>query len=211
MMKYSLPGTSRGLYAITPDSVAEESLASMVTAALEAGASVVQFREKKSPLVQGVARVRRLAELCRAYGVPLIVNDNLALALASGAAGVHLGKDELDLMAEARSVKPRLIVGISCYDSLERARMAVRDGADYVAFGSFYPSGTKPGAVRCPIETLRAAREELSVPIVAIGGITPENGGALVDAGADYVAAISGVFDQHEIPVAVAAYRQLFT
>lgn len=210
-MNAVLPGTCRGLYAITPDSVPDDILIEKVADALKAGASMVQFREKKTPLKQTIGLASRLATLCRNHGIPLIVNDDLELALTCGAAGVHLGKDELGLMGKARSSAPRLIIGVSCYDSLERARTAVSDGADYVAFGSFFPSGTKPGAVRCPIEVLRSARRELAVPIVAIGGITPENGGALVDAGADYLAAISGVFDQPAIPAAVAAYRQLFT
>jgi thiamine-phosphate pyrophosphorylase len=210
-MKSSLPGTLRGLYAITPDSVPEDLLYERVAEAVQAGASIVQFREKKIPLEQTIGIVTRLATLCRNRGVPLIVNDNLELALISGAAGVHLGKDELGLMEIARAINPRLILGVSCYDSLERARTAVSGGADYVAFGSFFPSGTKPAAVRCSLEILRSARRTLEVPLVAIGGITPENGGALVEAGADYLAAISGVFDQREIPAAVAAYRQLFT
>lgn len=210
-MNAVLPGTGRGLYAITPDSVPEDRLYEMVEEAVLAGASVVQFREKKIRRAQTIAIVSRLATFCRNRGVPLVVNDDLELALASGAAGVHLGKDELGSMEKARASRPRLILGVSCYDSLERARTAVSGGADYVAFGSFFPSGTKPGAVRCPLDILRSARQELEVPIVAIGGITPENGGALVDAGADYLAAISGVFDQLEIRAAVAAYRRLFT
>lgn len=210
-MSSILAENQRGLYAITPDSIPDERLFKMVGDALLAGASIVQFRAKNVPFTQTVGLVSQLAILCRTRDVPLIVNDDLDLALATGASGVHLGRDELGLLPKARASHPRLIIGVSCYASIERARAAVSEGADYVAFGSFFPSATKPSAVRCPIEVLRLAREELSVPIVAIGGITPENGGALVDAGADYLAAISGVFDQHAIPAAVAAYRRLFT
>jgi thiamine-phosphate pyrophosphorylase len=200
----------RGLYAITPDGLSLKQLLANTAQAAASGMAVLQYRDKAASRAEALLTARELAALCHRSGVPLIVNDDLDLALASGAAGVHLGRDELDQLERARAVRPRLVVGVSCYNSLERAEAAVAAGADYVAFGSFFPSSTKPGAIRCELETLRLARRRLDVPIVAIGGISPENGAALVAAGAHYLAAITGVFAQHDVGAATAAYVKIF-
>lgn len=200
----------RGLYAITPDGLNLRHLLASAAQAAGSGMAVLQYRDKAANRAEALSTARELAALCHRSGIPLIVNDDLDLALASGAAGVHLGRDELDQLGRARAMRPRIIVGVSCYNSLERAEAAVAAGADYVAFGSFFLSSTKPGAIRCEIETLRLARQRLDVPIVAIGGISPENGAALVAAGADYIAAITGVFAQHDVGAAAAAYAKIF-
>ena len=188
-----LPFPARGLYAITregyPDAAA---LAEAVAAAVRGGAAVVQYRAKSA--ADAEAEARRLLEICRAGGVPLIVNDGVDLAARIGADGVHLGKDDAGL-AEARAMLgAHAIIGVSCYDSVERAVEAEAADADYVAFGRFFPSRTKPGAPCAHLETLAAAKARLRVPVVAIGGITAENGGTLVSAGADLLAVIEGVF-----------------
>jgi thiamine-phosphate pyrophosphorylase len=134
------------------------------------------------------------------------VNDDLDIALAVAANGVHLGSADGDLAA-ARTQVPGRILGASCYDSLDKAKAAVRAGADYVAFGSVYPSPTKPGAVRAPLSLFG---HDLGVPRCAIGGVTLENAPALIAAGASLLAVISDVFDAPDISARAAAYRKLF-
>jgi len=199
-----------GLYAITPDGATEAACFEKVSIALDAGLGALQYRDKSGIWADRLRLARKLGELCRAARVPLIINDDLALAIESGADGVHLGRDEMHLLETAASTSPRLLVGVSCYNDLARAREAITRGADYIAFGSLYPSRTKPAAIRCEPAVLRAARAELAVPIVAIGGITPENGHAVIEAGADYLAAISSVFDAGDIARAVHRYAELF-
>jgi thiamine-phosphate pyrophosphorylase len=207
-MNSSLPFPRRGLYAITregyPDAAA---LAEAVAASLRGGAAVVQYRAK-SAAAETEARV--LLDVCRAAGVPFIVNDDVALALRVGADGVHLGRDDAGL-AEARDLLGGgAIIGVSCYDSVERALHAEAAGADYVAFGRFFPSRTKPGASCARLDTLAAARQRLRVPIVAIGGITAENGGSLLKAGASVLAVIDGVFGAADPERAAERFRALW-
>ena len=194
MQKPTLP--SDGLYAITPDQVLPlETLLKEVEEALVGGAVMLQYRRKGQTQGTMLSEARALASLCERYGTRLIVNDDVDLALASGAHGVHLGKDDGDYRALASDRHRSLLLGVSCYDSLQSAREATEAGVDYVAFGSMFPSTTKPGAVHCPLATLREARVALPLPIVAIGGITPDNAPAVIAAGAHFVAAISGVFE----------------
>jgi len=191
----------RGLYAITPPDL------SAVEAALASGAlCALQYRAKESD-----ARARRrdaeaLLARCRAYGVPLIVNDDLELALAIGAEGVHLGRDDGDLAA-ARARLPGRLLGASCYDRAELAERAVAAGADYVAFGSMFPSPTKPGAVRAPLALFG---RPLGVPKVAIGGITLENAPQVIAAGADCVAVITDLFGAPDVGARARQYGRLF-
>ncbi len=201
---------ARGLYAITPEGVTESVCLEKVSQALAAGISTLQYRDKSSVWSTRLRMARRLGELCRQACIPLIINDDLALAIESGADGVHLGRDEMHLLETAVASSPRLLVGVSCYSDLDRARNAIARGADHVAFGSLFPSPTKPAAPHCELSVLRAARQEFTVPIVAIGGITPENGRAVIEAGADYLAAISSVFEAEDIAEAVSRYTDLF-
>lgn len=205
----------RGLYAITPQQPAPGlGLARQVELAIAGGARVVQYRAK--PRDRAGDRERRLAEarsllaVCRAAGVPLIVNDDAALAAAIAADGVHLGRADGPPGEARRLLGPAAIVGVSCYDRLDLAEAAEAAGADYVAFGSFFPSSTKPLAVRTDPDLLRRARRRLRLPLVAIGGITPENGAALIEAGADLLAVVSGVFGGPDPGGAARAYARLF-
>ena len=198
----------RGLYAITdgprPD------LMAVVAQALAGGARVVQYRDKTDDSTRRHAEAAALKQLCDAHAVPLIVNDDVALALAVGAAGVHLGRDD-DAVAAARAVLGAgAIVGVSCYGSLERARAAAADGADYVAFGAFHASPTKPHAVRASIDVLRHSAT-LGVPRVAIGGITADNAPGLVEAGADVLAVISAVFGAADARAAAQRFARLYS
>ena len=194
----------RGLYAITP-ALSGSALLDKVALALAGGIAMLQYRGKDA---QEPAEARALAALCRARGVPFIVNDDLELALAAGADGVHLGRDDGDL-ASARARLAGKWLGASCYDSLDAARAAVAAGADYVAFGSVFLSSTKPAAVRAPY-ALFAQAKPLGVPLVAIGGITLENAPQLLQAGADCVAVLSDLFDAPDIAARARAYGKLF-
>lgn len=200
-----------GLYAIADTHYLDGArLAPAVAQAIAGGARAIQYRDKRHTAEERYRHVVDLVAVCRQAGIPLIVNDDVELAHAAGADGVHLGREDMPLeRARARLGTERLI-GISCYNELERAAAAEAAGADYVAFGSFFPSSTKPGAVRASLELLAAARQRLRLPIVAIGGITPENGARLIAAGADMLAAAEGVFNRKDIRAAAAAYARLF-
>ncbi len=200
----------KGLYAITPDTPDTETLLARVKLALEGGAAVVQYRSKSGDTALRHEQANELAALCHEFLVPLIINDDLRLADLAGADGVHLGKDD-STVREARLVLgPDKLVGVSCYDDFSRAVAAEREGADYVAFGSFFPSPTKPEAPPAPLDLLRLARARLQVPVVAIGGITLENSATLVTAGADAVAVITALFDSPDIQIAAAAFAAKF-
>jgi thiamine-phosphate pyrophosphorylase len=200
-----------GLYAITDSiTLTPETLTAQVTAAIEGGARAVQYRDKTSTPATRLTLARSLAALCRAHGVPLIINDDAELALASSATGVHLGREDNDVSAARRLLGPTALIGASCYDDLERARRAQAQGADYVAFGRFFPSRTKPQASPASLDILRRARAELALPIVAIGGITPQNGATLITAGAHALAVIDGLWSQGDVRTAAARYAELF-
>lgn len=198
----------RGLYAITPAHCTDtRALLQAVEAAIRGGAVMVQYRAKRNAQR---AQALALRNMCGRHRVPLIVNDDAALARDIDAAGVHLGRDDMSIAAARVLLGDRAIVGVSCYDELQRAIEAERDGASYVAFGSFYPSKTKPGAVRAGVELLRQAAALLNIPIVAIGGITPENGGTLLGAGADLTAVSDGLFGREDPEVAARRYASMF-
>jgi thiamine-phosphate pyrophosphorylase len=191
----------RGLYAITPEGGDVER---KTRAALEGGIALLQYRQKK----RDMALARSIVALGREFGVPVIVNDDIELALELGADGAHLGRDDGDL-ATARKRLGGRVLGASCYNEARLARAAVRAGADYLAFGSMFPSPTKPGAVRAPLG-LFAQAKPLGVPLAAIGGITLDNAPQLVAAGADLLAVISDLFDAPDIRQRAQDYGKLF-
>lgn len=200
-----------GLYAITaPGDETPPALAGQVEQALRGGARLVQYRDKNADLPTRRARASALLALCRRHGVALIINDDVELAAELGAHGVHLGGDDMTLATARRRLGPEALIGASCYNRLEHARAAVAAGADYVAFGRFFASRSKPQAVPADPSLLTRARRELPVPVVAIGGITPANGAALLAAGANLLAVIHGVFGQPDIEAAARAYARLF-
>jgi thiamine-phosphate pyrophosphorylase len=204
-------GRLRGLYPVTDASLTGDSnLVAQVAQALRGGAQMVQYRDKTHAPQARMEQAGELLKLCRAVGIPLIINDDLELAERLGADGVHLGRDDPDPLLARRTLGPRAIVGVSCYDSLQRAVEAEQAGADYVAFGRFFASSSKPQAVQATPGLLRQARSRLALPIVAIGGITPENGASLVAAGADMLAVIHGVFGQPDIRLACERFTRLF-
>lgn len=199
-----------GLYAITPDALCADptALEAAVAAALRGGARLVQYRDKHSARSLRLANAIRLAALCRTHGAALIVNDELTLALEASAAGVHLGANDGSI-AEARAVLgPAAIIGATCGASEARALSALTAGASYVAFGRFFPSTTKPDAPPAAIEWLSAVRARIAGPVCAIGGVTPDNGAALLAAGADWLAAVDGVFGDPDPAVVEARARR---
>jgi thiamine-phosphate pyrophosphorylase len=202
-----------GLYAVTPDLDDTQLLVAKVAAALDGGAAAVQYRNKSIAAGPARSQAQALARVHAVRGGLFIVNDDPELAAAVDADGVHLGADDAEIAAARERVGPDRLIGVSCYDDFDRARVAVDEGADYVAFGSFFPSTVKPGARRPDLDLLGRARE-LHVPVVAIGGITAENAAALIGAGARAVAVISDVFAHDDLAAvtrASAAIAALFS
>ena len=191
----------RGLYAITPESGDVELKTRM---ALEGGIVLLQYRQKK----RDIKLARAVVRLGKEFGVPVIINDDVELALELGADGAHLGRDDGDL-APARKRLGGKLLGASCYNDAALARAAVKAGADYVAFGSVFASPTKPGAVRAPL-SLFADAKPLGVPLAAIGGITLENAPQLIAAGADLLAVITDLYDAPDIRQRARDYGKLF-
>jgi len=208
MPQGSVKSPRRGLYLVTPDEPDGERLLARV-APLLAEATCLQYRNKTADPDVRLQQARALRSLCARNGVPLIINDDVELAAAVDAHGVHLGEHDAAIGDARMRLGAAAIIGVSCYDDVARARHAAAAGADYLAFGAFFVSPTKPNARHATLELLRQAAV-LGLPRVAIGGITPENAAIVVAAGADLIAVISGVFDAPDPVVAARACRILF-
>lgn len=201
----------RGLYAVTdPQLIPAGGLLDAVEAALAGGARLIQYRDKGDDQARRRQEAEALQGLCLRHGVPLIINDDVALTADVGAAGVHLGKDDPAIESARERLGPHVLIGVSCYASIGLALAAQRAGADYVAFGSVFASRTKPQALRASLELLTEARSRLTIPICAIGGITAENVDRVVSAGADMVAVVSGVFGTTDVRAAAASITRAF-
>lgn len=200
-----------GIYAITDDQLLpSEKLLVAVEAALGAGVRLLQYRSKVGTSSERLKTASDLLVLCNTYSIPLIINDDVALCSAVGAAGVHIGREDPDLQEARKLLGPRAIIGVTCHSSLTLAREAEQAGADYVALGRFFPSHTKPGASPADIPLLTEARRQLTVPIVAIGGINAENGAALRQAGADMLAVVHGIFGSENVDASTRKLVQLY-
>jgi thiamine-phosphate pyrophosphorylase len=200
-----------GLYAVTPDGLDDGPLLEKVEAALKGGARLLQYRNKSAGANLRTRQTRALLALCRTYGVPLIINDDIELAAAIRADGVHIGRDDGDIAEARATLGAQALIGASCYNEFTRADAAHRAGATYIAFGSFFPSDVKPGAVRAPLSLLRKAKQELGIPVVAIGGINRTNAAQIVAAGADSIAVISALFSAPDVRAAAADLSAVFT
>jgi thiamine-phosphate pyrophosphorylase len=200
----------KGLYVITDDALCAHDLDGCVEAAIRGGAKLVQYRSKQASTAQRVQQASKLLALCRQHAVPLLINDDVELAHSIGADGVHIGQSDTGLRDARQRLAAEAIIGVTCHDSVELARQAQAGGASYVAFGRFFPSNTKPVAPPADIQVIEQARAQLDIPICAIGGITPSNAPTLIDAGADLLAVIHGVFGQADIEAAAASYAKLF-
>ena len=202
-----MASTLKGLYGITG---AEQGLEA-VEAALTAGLCLLQYRNKTDREGVREAQALELLALCRRHGTPLLLNDDVELCARIKADGVHLGQQDLTLTAARNRLGPEAIIGITCHQSLDLARQAKEGGADYVAFGRFFPSSTKPEAPAASPEILAIASRLLSLPIVAIGGINTENGASLIAAGADMLAVSEGLFAARDVAATASKLKRLFT
>lgn len=195
-----------GLYAITPDLENTDVLCKMVEASILGGAQVIQYRNKVAKQPQLISQARALLAICRQYQTLFIINDHVKLCLALDADGVHIGGDDGDIAATKKCIGTDKILGVSCYGDFARAQVAAKLGADYVAFGACFTSNTKPNAPRAELNLFTQAKT-LSVPSVAIGGITLENVGSVVSAGADAVAVIGELFNRDIQEIAPCAQQ----
>lgn len=202
----------RGLYAITSEAIcrAPGGPGVAVAQAIAGGARVVQYRDKWNEPVDREGHARALLALCRAHGALLVVNDDADLAARIGADGVHLGQQDASVAQARARCGAHSIIGVSCSGSVDRALKAASQGANYVAFGRFFPSRTKPDAPPADVAALRLARAQLSIPICAIGGITPQTAPTLISAGADLIAAVDGIFGASDPEAAARAYASCF-
>jgi thiamine-phosphate pyrophosphorylase len=200
----------QGLYAITPDETDTQRLYERVDPVLDAGGiALLQYRNKYADAALRLDQALMLRLLCECYGVPLIINDDIPLAKAIAANGVHLGEHDGDIAAARATLDSNAIIGASCYDSLNRAQLLAKAGADYLAFGAFHPTATKPDAPLANPDLLREAKR-FGLPLVAIGGIRPQNVRTLRDAGADLIAVIAGLWDAPNPVAAAQAYITAF-
>jgi thiamine-phosphate pyrophosphorylase len=198
-----------GLYAITDSRLTPPgSLLERVEQAIAGGARVIQYRDKLASDGERYTLATALVALCRRRQVPLIINDDAALAAAVGASGVHLGETDGTVATAREQLGAEAMIGVSCYNSMQRAREAAAQGASYVAFGRFFASRSKPDAVSADTGLLCTARRELDVPVAA--SISPENAGTLIAAGANLLAVIHGVFGQDDVAAAAASYAHHF-
>lgn len=200
-----------GLYAITPDLLDTNELLRCVRQALQGGARVLQYRNKTADAALKLAQAQTLRQLTREFKTTFIVNDDAQLAAQVDADGVHLGGEDGSVAAARALLGSSKIIGVSCYNRLSLAQEAVRQGADYVAFGAFFSSGVKPEAVKADLALLHAARKELGVPIVAIGGITQQNAASLIEAGANAVAVITALWNAPDIEASAHGFSTLFS
>ncbi len=200
-----------GLYAITPQTEDDSDLFRRVEQALVGGVALLQYRDKTPDSVRRYRRAACLRDLCRRFGVPLIINDDPKLARDAEADGVHLGRDDHDISSSRALLGAHAIIGVSCYDQIERARDAQAQGANYVAFGSVFSSQVKPGAVRASLELIRQASDEIKIPVVAIGGIDLSNAWQVIQAGAHCVAIITALFSAPDISERARAFAGFFS
>lgn len=209
-MSLTLP--DKGLYIITDHHLPESLILNKTEQSLAAGAAVVQLRTKHDD--DSLESVYELAitlkTLCLNHHVPLIINDDIKLAQRVGADGIHLGRHDASIAEARQQLGEKAIIGVSCYNSVDLAIKACQQGADYVAFGRFFNSNSKPLATPANIQQLQQAKTKITVPVVAIGGITPENGRQLIKAGADMLAVIQGIYGQDDAAFATSRYLQLF-
>jgi thiamine-phosphate pyrophosphorylase len=204
----------KGLYVITDRPMCLEramSVDKLAALAIGGGARIIQYRNKQSPHAVRCYEARLLAELCNKLSAILLINDDVDIAIEVNAHGVHLGQDDTSLAEARERLGKDKIIGITCHDDIALAKKAEHGGADYVAFGSFFPSFSKPSASLASIEVLKQAKKELSIPVCAIGGITLENAPELIQNGADMLAVCNGVFGAWKVTQAASDFSRLFT
>lgn len=202
----------QGLYAITdPLLITDKLLFSSIESAILGGAKIIQYRNKLATEATQYEQALQLSKLCQQHQVSFIINDDPTLAKAVNADGVHLGQDDKKIADARKILGEQAIIGVSCYNQISNAQHAIEQGADYIAFGRFFPSNTKPHAIQADLQLLEQARQQLSIPIVAIGGITLDNASKVIKKGADAIAVIHSLFhDTQEIYNTAKAYQAHF-
>ena len=199
-----------GVYAITDcEYLTPDELLSKTESILRVGIALFQYRNKTEDKKNKKELAIMLQSLCREYKTPFIVNDDLNLAKEIVADGIHLGQYDTKI-STARRVLGDKVIGVSCYNDFNRAIFAEKSGANYIAFGSFFPSTTKPNAAKANVELIIKSKEKFNIPVVAIGGITPENGKQLINAKVDYLAVINGIYSTEDAATSALAYNNLF-
>ena len=200
----------KGLYAITPDMADLNTLIHKTQSAIEGGAFMVQYRSKIHDRAVKIQQCAAILRLYREYGVPCIVNDDAEMCRILEADGVHLGENDDNIAEVRRILGEDAIIGSSCYDQLDRAKQAQKEGASYVAFGAMFPTPTKPNALRATLELLREAKSEIEIPIVAIGGITVNNAHDVIEAGVDAIAVITSLYESNSIKETAETFLKMF-
>lgn len=201
----------RGLYLITNDDPIEVLLAKLEGAMANGGVAVLQYRRKKVAKEDQVYEIEYMRDMCAQYKVPFVINDDLETAVKYGV-GVHLGQSDGSIVDAVARLPKNVLIGRSCNNSIELAEQAVRDGANYVAFGAIYATNSKPEAGNIGLDTLKAAQGKFNVPVCAIGGLTVENAKEVIASGADMCAVISDVLARpmHGIPERLDEWSELF-
>ena len=212
MMNWNMRDSSiiKGLYAITPDMADLNILVHKTQLVIEGGAFMVQYRSKILDRAVKIQQCAAILRLCREYGVPCIVNDDVEMCRILEADGVHLGENDDNIAEVRRILGEDAIIGSSCYDQLDRAKQAQKEGATYVAFGAMFPTPTKPNAPRASLEILSEAKREIHIPIVAIGGITVNNAHDVIEAGVDAIAVITSLFEAKTIKETAETFLKMF-
>lgn len=201
----------KGLYAITDESlITEENFKQSIELTLQGGSKIIQYRDKSGDQKKRLQQATLLQSLCTRYQATCIINDDIELAKAISADGVHLGREDVSISHARQFLDKNSIIGISCYDSLDIAIEAEKNDADYVAFGAMFSSPTKPEASSASLELITAAKKQLSLPVCAIGGITESNIRQVVDHGADMAAVISNLFAADDIKLTAHRLSQSF-
>ena len=200
----------KGLYAITDcGRLSTDSLLCATEQILRAGIVALQYRDKSGDHARRKYEAGELRQLCREYECLFIINDDVQLAVMTGSDGVHLGREDPDCKTARDELGPDALIGVSCYNSLDSALAAQDDGADYVAFGSFFPSPSKQNAVVAEPDIISQAKANISLPVAAIGGITPANCRTLIEHGADMLAVISGIYQAEDPYATVKEFNRL--
>lgn len=200
----------KGLYAITDCArLPTDSLLAVTEQALRAGVTALQYRDKSGDCAKRKHEAAELRQLCNKHGCLLIINDDLELAALTGSDGVHLGREDCDCKTARNELGPGAIIGVSCYNSLGMALAAQEDGADYVAFGSFFPSPSKQNTVTAEPGIIKQAKTKISLPVAAIGGITPANCRTLIEHGADMLAVIGSIYQAENPYATVKEFNRL--
>lgn len=200
----------RGLYAITDATLMSDNFALAIEQSLQGGCRIIQYRDKSEDTEKRHEQAALIRQLCNQYQALFIVNDDIELAIASAANGVHLGQSDHAIELAREQLGKDKIIGITCHDQLELAIAAEQAGADYVAFGAFFSSSIKPDASNAPLSLIQQAKAKLQIPVCCIGGITANNASQLIDAGSDMIAVISDLYASQDIKLASQTLSELF-